>query len=200
MSDEQLQKEPTVLFDTELVTGKVGELEHGLQMFQRPVGQGFAMDPRQTKTYDDTNMLMAACLPMPYLFELENVFLSLGEVAPCCVEPLRESFKSAALAIEFGWHYLAMKVGLWYVPENPMETIVQVQRNDRRRENWELREPCKLMKVGANLGQSQMLTVNVKWAPEFKAVLPPSRLRVALVGNLVMPVGYWEFPKQERDG
>jgi len=198
VSDEEFQKEPAVLFDTEVVVGKVGELEHGLQMFQRPCGQSFALSyPLDIKTWDDTNMMMAACLPQPYQFEAHGVFLCLRAEFPEEEKRLIESLRSATLTIEFGWHYVILKVAMCLLPRNPMNTIIRTRKGAHTW--WELKPfTPKPFIIGGNLGLSCNMTANVKWEPEFKEILPPCRLRVALVGNLVMPQGYWEYLKQEE--
>jgi len=198
VSDENLQKEPAVLFDTEVVVGKVGELEYGLQMFQRPIGQIYALvHDYAYKTYDDTNMVMAACLPQPYQFEARGVFLSLLATTPKDEALLIESLKSATLTIEFGWHYIVLKIGMFRLPRNPMDTIIQTRKGNRTW--WELKPytPAPFI-IGGVLGLSNVLTANMKWDSEFKEALPECKLRVALTGSFIMPQGYWECLKREE--
>lgn len=193
MTTTNQTKVPAVLFDTEMIYGDVDALDGGLYLFQRPIGQRYALGRTGFKTYDDTNMCMAAQLPSPFWFEFEGAFASLQCWPADRMSAVLESLKHATLTVGLGPCREFLVEQFSALPVCPMSAIRQENLPPDGRMNWRA-YPHAYRPLKGALGISNVLTATVKWkCHEACRDLPDCKLRVAFVGYFCASPEFWTW-------
>jgi len=183
MSGDSEKTGTGILFDTEFVpAGYLGDKK--LNFFTRPMGQTMVWGavPR-SKTWLDTNMVMAACLPQPRTFRIRALRLGMSEEVPY-VDRLRV-YAHGVLHLFHG-SYNPVTLPLSAIPAGRLLQFQSYAENDRVFGDPEM--PFALPVTPVQIGLSEMVYAEVTWPGSASESLLRGEPRLVLDGPVPFAV------------